>query len=303
MSAPTIAFLGLGVMGTPMALNIRQAGLAVQAYDVFYEARERGRAEGLEVVEDVAGLLRNADVVITMLPNTPHVEEVVHGPNGTLANCRPGTIHIDMSSISPVATRELGQATIEAGLGYVDAPVSGGVKGAIAGQLSIMAGGRDEHLEAIREVLAPMAGTITHMGPVGAGQATKVCNQVAVAINIQAVCEAFALGASLGVDLTQLREALLGGASASWMLENLGPQMIAGDDSAGFRIALQVKDLKLGLDAAQAGNVQLPATAGVLDLYEDAVANGQGGDGNQSLYRVYERSGGVTIGRAAGSES
>ncbi|MBK1783561.1 NAD(P)-dependent oxidoreductase [Prauserella cavernicola] len=284
-----IAFLGLGVMGTPMAHNIARAGLTVEVYDVLAEARDRAEAEGLTVTGDVRGLLARADVVVTMLPNTGHVEEVVHGQGGTIANARPGTVHIDMSSISPVATKELGAASLAAGLGYVDAPVSGGVKGAREGALSVMAGGSDEHLDRVAPVLDAMAATVTRMGPIGAGQATKVCNQVAVAINIQAVCEAFALGRSLGVDLGKLREALLGGATASWVLDNLGPQMIAGDDSAGFRIALQVKDLRLGLEAAGANNVPLPAASGVLDLYLEAMAHGEDSHGNQALSRVYER--------------
>jgi 2-hydroxy-3-oxopropionate reductase len=290
-----IAFLGLGVMGTPMARNIARAGLHVEAYDILDAARDQARADGLLVVDDLRGLLGRADVVVTMLPNTPHVEAVVHGADGTLANCRPGTVHVDMSSISPVTTRELGEASSAAGIGYVDAPVSGGVKGAREGALSVMAGGSDEHLDQVADVLDAMAARVTRMGPIGAGQATKVCNQVAVAVNIQAVCEAFTLGRALGVDLGRLREALLGGATASWVLDNLGPQMIAGDDSAGFRIALQVKDLRLGLEAAQANHVPLPAASGVLDLYVEAMAHGEAANGNQALSRVYERLANLSI--------
>ncbi|WP_370667440.1 NAD(P)-dependent oxidoreductase [Streptomyces sp. IBSBF 2507] len=295
-----IAFLGLGVMGTPMARNIARAGLHVEAYDVLDKARDQARASGLTVADDVRELLGRADVVVTMLPNTPHVEAVVHGADGTLANCRPGTVHIDMSSISPVTTRELGEASLSAGIGYVDAPVSGGVKGAREGALSIMAGGSDEHLDQVADVLDAMAARVTRMGPIGTGQATKVCNQVGVAINIQAVCEAFTLGRALGVDLDKLREALLGGATSSWVLENLGPQMIAGDDSAGFRIALQVKDLRLGLEAAQANNVPLPAASGVLDMYVEAMAHGEESNGNQALSRVYERLANLQIAETAG---
>ena len=299
MAQLRIAFLGLGVMGAPMASTLQRAGRDVVAYDLFEDARQRGRDAGLTVTDDVASLLAGADVVITMLPNTPHVEEAVLGEFGTLAHCRRGTIHIDMSSISPTRTRELARLCREAGIGYVDAPVSGGVKGARSGTLSIMAGGEERDVAAVHDVFEPMAGSITHMGDVGTGQATKVCNQVAVAINIQAVCEAFALGSALGVDLNRLREALLGGASASWMLQNLGPQMLAGDDSAGFRIALQVKDLKLGLEAAQSENVALPGAASALNLYLEAMAHGEEGNGNQSLYRVYERLSGARIAQAA----
>lgn len=290
-----IAFCGLGVMGLPMALAIDRSGLHVEGFDVDDGARERARREGLQVVHDAAELLSRADVVITMLPNTPHVDEIVNGPDGTIAQCRPGAVHVDMSSISPLATRELGRVSAEAGIGYLDAPVSGGVRGAREGNLSVMVGGAAEHLDQVSDILQAMAGTVTHMGPVGAGQATKVCNQIAVAINIQAVCEAFALGSALGVDLSRLREALLGGATASWVLEHLGPQMIAGDDSAGFRIALQVKDLRLGLEAAHSATVPLPGASGVLDLYLDAMAHGEAGNGNQALSRVYERLANLTI--------
>ncbi len=303
MTDRTIALLGLGVMGTPMAQNVAAAGFHIEAFDLFEQARARAREEGVKVVDDVAELLSRAAVVITMLPSTPHVTEVVNGANGTIANCRPGTVHVDMSSISPVATRELGAASITAGLGYIDAPVSGGVKGARAGALSIMVGGEEEHLALVCDVLEAMGTKITHMGPVGTGQATKVCNQIAVAINIQAICEAFALGSSLGVDLGRLREALLGGSTASWVLEHLGPQILAGDDSAGFRIALQVKDLRLGLEAAANSNVPLPATSGVLDLYTEAMAHGEDGNGNQALSRVYERLANLQIAESSHSSA
>lgn len=285
----TIAFLGLGIMGIPMAKNIAAAGFEVEAFDVSNTASRYGRAAGLIVVDDVTDLLHRADVVITMLPNASHVETVVNGPAGTIANCCHNTVHVDMSSISPIETRELAAASEVAHIRYIDAPVSGGVKGAHDGTLSVMAGGDAEDLSSVAPVLDAMSDRIVHMGPVGTGQATKACNQIAVAINIQAVCEAFALGRALGVDLSKLREALMGGATASWVLDNLGHQMINGDDDAGFRIALQVKDLRLGLEAARDSHVPLPAAAGVLDMYLEAMAHGEESNGNQALYRTYER--------------
>lgn len=286
---PRIAFIGLGVMGLPMAGNLQRAGFAVAAHDVSDAACQAASGNGLEVNRDLADALSHADVVITMLPNTAHVEAIVHSESGTLAYCRPGTVHVDMSSISPVETREFAIESQAAKLGYIDAPVSGGVKGARSGTLSIMAGGELSDLERVTPVLQAMSSRITHMGDVGTGQATKACNQVAVAINIQAVCEAFALGSSLGVDLNKLREALMGGSTASWVLDNLGPQMIDGDDSAGFRIGLQVKDLRIALEAAHDCQTPLPAASGVLDMYLEAVAHGEGDNGNQALSRVYER--------------
>lgn len=284
-----VLFIGLGVMGLPMALNIQRAGIDIVVHDVLPEAVERAADAGLTAAPSLADALATADVVITMLPNTSHVESVVNTDPGTLATCRPGTVHIDMSSISPIRTREIAAASITAGLGFVDAPVSGGVKGATEGTLSIMAGGNNDTLTKVTPVLDTMSHSVTHMGEAGTGQAAKVCNQVGVAINIQAMCEAFTLGRALGVDLGKLRTALLGGATASWVLDVLGEQILAGDDSAGFRISLQVKDLMLGMAAAHSQDVPLPGTSSVLDLYNDALDHDEGDNGNQSLYRVYER--------------
>ncbi|MGP4015815.1 NAD(P)-dependent oxidoreductase [Saccharopolyspora sp. 5N708] len=288
-----VAFVGLGVMGLPMLANVAGAGFDARAFDIAPQARERAREHGHTVVDTSADALAPADVVITMLPDTPHVEQVARE---VLATCRPGTLLIDMSTISPLTTAELARTLADAGMAMVDAPVSGGVRGAVAGALSIMVGGAPEDVERARPVLAPM-GEVTRMGPAGAGQATKACNQVAVAINIQAVCEAFTLGVKLGVDPEPLRKALLGGSAASWVLEHLGPQMIDGDDSAGFRIALQVKDLRIATDAAARTATPLPGAAGVQDLYLEAVAHGEATNGNQALSRVYERLAAVHIAR------
>src|SRR5665647_689704 len=183
-----VAFLGLGVMGLPMAKNIAEAGFDLVAYDIFTPAREHARDAGLIVTDHIASALPDADIVITMLPNTPNVVDVVTGRDGLVLHCRPGTLHVDMSSISPMVTRELAATLTTAGIRFVDAPVSGGVKGATAGTLSVMAGGSRDDLAAAMPVLESMSQTVTHMGEVGTGQATKACNQIAVAINIQAVC-------------------------------------------------------------------------------------------------------------------
>lgn len=290
-----VAFAGLGVMGLPMALNVQRAGFELLVNDVSADARARATASGLEVVEDFATAIANADVVVTMLPDTPQVAELVHGGGGVLANARPGAVLADMSTISPTATADFARALAEAGIGMVDAPVSGGVQKAASGELSIMAGGDSAHLETVRPVLTAM-GSVTHVGAAGAGQAAKACNQVAVTLTMLAACEAFALGAKLGVDLPTLREALLGGSAGSWILQNTAPTMLAGDDRPGFRIALQLKDLRIAHEAAQHTATYLPGLTTVLGLYTEAVAHGQIDDGNQALYRVYERLTGATIG-------
>lgn len=294
MTALRVAFAGLGVMGAPMAANIHHAGHDLVVTDIVPAARERAAAAGLRVAETLEEAVADADVVVAVLPDTPQVEELVRGPEGLRELVRPGTVFVDMSSISPLATVDLARELAAIGVGMIDAPVSGGFQKAISGDLSIMAGGNPEDLERVRPILDSM-GSVTYMGESGAGQATKVCNQVAVTLTMQATCEALALGAKLGVDLPRLREALLGGSAASWILENTAPFMLAGDDAPGFRIALQVKDLRIAQDSAQQSATYLPGLSTVLGLYTEAIAHGQLGDGNQALYRVYERLTGARI--------
>jgi 2-hydroxy-3-oxopropionate reductase len=230
------------------------------------------------------------------------VLDVAEGAGGIAETCADGTLFIDMSTISPLASAELAERLAKRRIRTLDAPVSGGVKGAREGALSIMVGGAAADVARAGAVLGVLGARVTHMGPHGTGQAAKLCNQVAVAINIQAVCEAYTLGARLGVDLGELTQALSGGSSASWALTNLGPQMLADDPSAGFRIRLQLKDLRLALEAAAQLDVPLPAAAGVNGLYQEAAAHGEGGNGNQALYKVYERLAGVALpGRAGGA--
>lgn len=282
-----IGFIGLGAMGLPMVKNVVAAGFEVTAYDAV-----PGRADsipGLTPVSTVGEAVAGADIIITMLPNTGNVEAVLFGSDGVIGSMSPDAVVVDMSSISPIATRQFAERIREAGGGYLDAPVSGGVSGAESGKLSIMVGGEIETLDFVRPVLQSMGQAITLVGGVGAGQGAKLCNQVVVACNIAAVCEGFALAGALDLDLETVRTVLAQGAAQSWMGDNLGPKMISGDDSAGFRIALQVKDLGLALEAAKSESVPLPATSVVNSLYLEAMAHGEAANGNQSLYRVYER--------------
>jgi 2-hydroxy-3-oxopropionate reductase len=285
----SVGFVGIGTMGRDMAIHLAQAGHRVSAYDVRAEAL-RGLAEfGIRSATSVADASAAADVVITMLPDTPDVEAVVLGEGGLLAHPPEGRLVIDMSTIAPEAVRRLHAALAQVGVAFVDAPVSGGPIGAKNATLSIMAGGDADAFARAQPFFAAMGTTITHVGAPGAGQAVKLCNQLICGINIQAICEALALGRACGVDLHQLRGVLLGGSAASWMLDKLGPAMIDGDASAGFRIDLMLKDLRLVAQQAQAMNVPLPATALVTTQYLDARAHGEGGNGNQALFRVYDR--------------
>jgi 3-hydroxyisobutyrate dehydrogenase-like beta-hydroxyacid dehydrogenase len=284
-----IGFIGIGTMGREMALNLLKGGHQVLVYDVRRPAAVELQPHGATVAATVADASRLSDMVITMLPDTPQVEETVYAPGGILEVPPAGKLMIDMSTISPQATQKMSKALAEVGVSLLDAPVSGGPIGAKNGTLSIMVGGPGEAVEHARAAFEAIGKTIVHVGASGAGQIAKLCNQVIVGINLQAVCEALALGRAAGADLVKLREVLLGGSAASWMLQNLGPAMIEKDDRAGFRIDLMLKDLRLAGELAFALGVPLPGSALVTSQYLEAKAHGEGGNGNQALFRVYDR--------------
>ena len=284
-----IGVIGLGVMGLEMARNLAQAGHAVQAFDTRPDAVRAAAAQGARPCASIAEAARDAFLVVTMLPDTPQVQDVVLGDSGLLANPPAGRLIVDMSTISPQAVRTMAATLKPAGIDFVDAPVSGGPQGARTATLTIMAGGDADAFARARPVLAAMGTTINHVGASGAGQTVKLCNQLMVGINLQSVCEALALGRAAGVDLMQMREVLLGGSAASWMLDRLGPAMIAGDTAAGFRIDLMLKDLRLVGELAQSLAVPLPGNALVTTQFMDAKAHGEGNNGNQALFKVYDR--------------
>ena len=285
----TVGFVGLGTMGREMALNLLKAGFAVCAYDVRKEAIDDLVAQGATGAQSPADAARDADIIISMLPDTPQVEEIVYGEGGLLSALPRGRLLVDMSTISPVAVRRMHADLKAAGVAFLDAPVSGGPVGAKNASLSIMAGGDKDAFLRAEPYFRAMGTTITHVGEAGAGQTVKLCNQLICAINLQAICEALALGRASGVDLDQLRNVLLGGSAASWMLDKLGPAMIAGDASPGFRIDLMLKDLRLVQEQALSLSVPLPGTALVTSQYVEARAHGEGTNGNQALFRVYDR--------------
>jgi 2-hydroxy-3-oxopropionate reductase len=285
----SIGFIGIGTMGREMVRNLLKAGHAVRAFDLNQAALAEIARDGAETAENPSSAARDAEIVITMLPDTPHVEATIYGDNGLLKSPPPGRLIVDMSTISPVAVRRIHADLKQIGVSFIDAPVSGGPLGAKNAALSIMAGGEADAFARAEPFFAAMGTTITHVGASGAGQTVKLCNQLICGINIQAICEALALGRASGVDLNLLRRVLLGGSAASWMLDKLGPAMIAGDAAAGFRIDLMLKDLRLVQEHAQALNVPLPGTALVTSQYVDARAHGEGANGNQALFRVYDR--------------
>lgn len=285
----SIGFIGLGTMGREMVLNLLKAGHRVSVFDIVADAVAALAAEGATLATSPADAAAGADIAITMLPDTPQVEDVIYGKGGLLAAPPRGRLIVDMSTISPVAVRRMHSDLKAAGTDFIDAPVSGGPIGAKNATLTIMAGGEAAAFAKAEPFFRGMGTTITHVGAPSAGQAVKLCNQLICGINIQAVCEAIALGRASGVDLEQMRAVLLGGSAASWMLDKLGPAMIAGDAGAGFRIDLMLKDLRLVQEQAQALSVPLPGTALVTSQYIEARAHGEGGNGNQALFKVYDR--------------
>jgi 2-hydroxy-3-oxopropionate reductase len=298
MQVSKVGLIGLGIMGAPMARNLLRAG-----FNLTVATRTPGKAEKFAADNSSLGKVKAAgsaaevaavsEVVITMVTDSPDVVAVARGENGILASAKPGTIIIDMSTISPQVTRELAEEARGKGLQWLDAPVSGGEKGAIEGTLTIMVGGDAEALERARPVLNAMGKRITHFGPAGNGQSAKLCNQIMTAVNMLSVCEALTFGAKAGLDLATLHQALTGGAANSWALEILGKKMIERDFKPAFMVRLQQKDLRLVLDAADANHTSLPTASLAHQLFAVVEAEGRGDDGTQTLLRVFERMAGL----------
>ena len=274
----TIGFIGLGVMGKPMAKNLLKAGHRLVVHNRSRSAVDEVVAAGAAAGTSAADVARQTTVVITMLPDTADVERVVAGADGVLAALQPGTVVVDMSSISPAATVQLARQIAEKGGSMLDAPVSGGEIGAINGTLSIMVGGDAAAFARVKPIFEAMgnAERIVHIGKSGAGQVCKVCNQIAIGGALAGVSEAFALAKKAGVDAALVRQALLGGFAASRVLEVHGERMLTGNYKPGFRAKLYQKDLRLANEAASANGVAMPATAIVTQLVNALVANGKG---------------------------
>jgi 2-hydroxy-3-oxopropionate reductase len=285
---PTLGLIGLGIMGRPMGRNLLKAGYRLVVHDVVRSAVDDLAAEGAIPAASPRELAAAADVLITMLPDSPQVREVYLGPDGAFAALRPGWVAVDMSSIAPSTARDLAERATAGGAEMLDAPVSGGDKGAIAGTLSIMVGGSDAAFERALPILSKLGTTIVHVGPAGAGQVVKVCNQVVVAVVIEAVAEALVLGAKAGVDPARIADVLQGGLAATKVLELRRENMLSGRFDPGFRTRLHIKDLKNALDLAREMNVALPAAAGVAQLMNAMVAVGRADYDHSGLVTILE---------------
>lgn len=284
----TVGFIGLGVMGKPMALNLRKAGFPLVVYsrrrapvDVLVEAGAMPAGCPAEVAE-------RAGIVVTMLPDSPEVKQVLSGPRGVFETVRPGAVLVDMSTISPAVARDLAVQASELGATLLDAPVSGGEIGAVNATLSIMVGGDRAALERVRPVLNVLGSPdkIVYIGGSGAGQLCKACNQLAIGGTLAVVGEVFALARKAGVDPARVREALLGGFAASRVLEVHGERILSKNFTPGFRTSLYHKDLGIALDTARAHEVPLPVSAVVQQLVSALMAAGRGSDDYSALATV-----------------
>lgn len=291
--AKTIGFIGLGIMGKPMARNLLKAGYAVTVYNRSQPPMEELKRAGAALGPSPKDVAAASEVVITMLPNSPDVEAVVLGSNGVFAGAKPGTILIDMSTISPIVSQKIYAEGKKRKVSALDAPVSGGEKGAIEGTLSVMVGGDQEVFEAVVPIFQAMGKTVTYMGPAGAGGFTKLANQIIVAINLTAIGEALTLAAKAGLDPERLIRALGGGMAGSRCLEMKGPQIIKGNFQPGFKIDLHYKDLGLIMEAARTLQVPLPTTAVVQELFSALRVKGRGGLDHSAVITILEDLAGV----------
>jgi 3-hydroxyisobutyrate dehydrogenase len=290
-----LGLIGLGIMGKPMARNLIKAGYSLTVYSRKQEAVAALIADGAQGASSSCEVAERSDVVITIVTDTPDVQQVVLGSGGALSGLRPGAIIIDMSTISPTATRELAATCSAKGIHFLDAPVSGGEGGAIAGTLSIMVGGEADTFNACLPIFQAMGKNIIHVGPSGSGQLVKLCNQIAVAVTNMAMSEALIFAAKAGVNLEKMHQAISGGAAGSWQLTNLGPRIFQRDFAPGFMVKLQQKDLRLVLQEADHLQLALPATGLVHNLFNALESTGAGDEGTQALVKVLERLAGVEV--------
>jgi len=291
-----IGFIGMGIMGKPMAMNLLKAG-----YDVTVSNRNMAKCEPVVAAGAKSGsyteVAESCDVVLTMLPNGPQVKAVMLGEDGVAAHMKSGSTFIDMSSINPVDSKEISAELSKYGIEMLDAPVSGGEPKAIDGTLSFMVGGKQEVFDKYKEVLLAMGASAVRCGDVGAGNTTKLANQIIVACNIQALAEALTLAQKAGVDPALVFDAIKGGLAGSTVMNAKAPMMIAGNDKPGFKIDLHIKDLNNALDCAHSVGSPVPMTAEVQEILQWLHNNDGGNKDHSAIAQYYEHLTGIRIGR------
>jgi 2-hydroxy-3-oxopropionate reductase len=283
-----IGFIGLGIMGKPMSKNLLKAGYQLVVLDNNQTAMQELVDAGASQAETPKAVAEQSDVIITMLPNSPQVKQVVLGENGIIEGARAGTIVIDMSSIAPLASREISLALAEKQVVMLDAPVSGGEPKAIDATLSVMVGGDKAVFEKCYELMKTMAGSVVHTGDIGAGNVTKLANQVIVALNIAAMSEALVLATKAGVDPNLVFQAIRGGLAGSTVLDAKAPMVMDRNFKPGFRIDLHIKDLANALDTSHSVGAQLPLTSLVMEMMQALKADGHGQSDHSAIARYYE---------------
>ena len=287
-----IGLIGLGIMGKPMAKNLLKAGYGLTVSDLNKAAVDEVVAAGAKSATN-AEIGETCDVVLTMVPNSPQVKAVMLGEDGVAAHMKPGTVFIDMSSINPVASKEIAAELAKKGIEMLDAPVSGGEPKAIDGTLSFMVGGKQEVFDKCKDILAAMGASVVRCGEVGAGNTTKLANQIIVACNIQALSEALTLAKMAGVEPQLVFEAIRGGLAGSTVMNAKAPMMIEGNDKPGFKIDLHIKDLNNALDCALTVGSPLPMTAAVQEIFQWLHNNGCGQDDHSSIIKYYKKLTGI----------
>jgi 2-hydroxy-3-oxopropionate reductase len=285
----TVGFIGLGIMGGPMAANLVKAGFDVIGYNRNPEPTQRLVEQGGRGADSLAEAVRDADVVVTMLPDSSDVEAVALGEDGIYAYAKPATLHLDMSSIRPDVAKQVAEAGKERGIRVLDAPVSGGEQGAIDATLSIMVGGDPNDFADARPILEAVGRTVVHVGPVGAGQTVKAANQLIVAGTIELVAEAIVFLEAYGVDMEAAIKVLAGGLAGNAILERKAPGMLARDFTPGFRIELHHKDMGIVTSAAREAGVVVPLGAVVAQLIASLKAQGDGGLDHSALLKLVEQ--------------
>lgn len=292
---PTVGFIGLGIMGKPMALNVLKAGFPLVVHNRSRGPVEELVAAGAEDGSSPKGVAQRAEIILMCLPNSPDVQLVVEGPDGVFEGISPGKVIVDMSTISPVVARDLAAKAEKLGADMLDAPVSGGDIGARQGTLSIMVGGKREVFEQVLPVFQAMGKNIVYIGEAGAGQVTKACNQIVVALTIEAISEALVLAAKAGVDPAKVREALLGGFAQSRILDVHGQRLLDRNFQPGFKTRLHYKDLKIALETGRTYGVPLPVTGLVHEFYGALMATDKAELDHSALATLIEQMAGTEV--------
>lgn len=290
-----IGFIGLGIMGKPMVRNLLKAGHEVVVYDIIQANVDDVVSSGAKPADSAKAVAEECRLIITMLPNGPHVTAVVTGENGVLDGAEKGSILVDMSSIAPLVSQTIGKACAQKGIKMIDAPVSGGEPKAIDGTLSIMVGGDKEVFDEVHDILKAMGSSVVLCGDLGAGNTTKLANQVIVALNIAAVSEAFMLSTKAGVEPGKVFEAIRGGLAGSTVMNAKIPMIMDGNFNPGFKIDLHIKDLNNALETGHGVGAPLPFTAMVMEILQNLHADGYGQNDHSAIAKYYEKLTGTEI--------